>query len=936
MNGSVKLLERESALSRLGHVVDEALHGRGGAVLIEGEAGIGKTSVLNHSRAIATEAGARVLHATGDEVEARVPLALARALLARAASGLPAEGPGRMGRLALEGRWGDPSGPGSRADEVIHALWWLVVELADELPLAVFLDDAHWADHVSLELLRMAARRASELPLAVVVAARPAEPGQPHSALAAERAFTLIELAPLSAAATARMVAEVLGQDGSPEAVGQVRAVTAGNPLYLSELLNEARHRGADPSSDKFAQGLVPIRLVALISARLERLPPAAAKLARAIALLGTDASPRRARSLANLSALEAAAAEQALRAERVLDRDRCGFTHPLVGAVIREGVNMLDAAALHERAAMLLADDGVENERVAEHLTYAIPRGDATVVERLRRAGESARRVGAPEAAARLLERAANEPPSPEQADHVDFELGRALLASDPHAGEQGLSRLLRRTPDLALRGNVAKILARSRALSGNRNDAIATLNEAISSIGNDRRELRLELLAELACIEGSGMGGRRQAMKLVEAEIADSAGQNDGEKLLGAVWQMLNGAKQPSAEAAAREARELLRERLHLAHAEGFAIGSVSFWATATLINADRLDDAEQAMSDLRSDAEEMGLPHMAGAAVWQQCQITYQRGDLAQCEIEARIAIDTAGNFARRLVTPWLVMTLSEQDRLDEAEGLLATAGLLGQIPTSIMLVAAQSARGRLRLAQSDSAQAIEDLTAALERSEAWAQRRLEPPWRPFLAEALFLAGRTDEASAEADSYTSRAHEWGTRRALGHAARMRSITAPRANAIKLLEEARDHFTDSHARLELARCTVELGTHLRASGERRAARSVLRDAHDVAHACGATTLRDRARAQLLLAGGRPRPPTGTGANALTTAERRVAALAASGLTNPQIARTLYLSPKTIEMHLRSSYRKLDLPGRDHLAAALDTDHPQEPDTVN
>jgi DNA-binding CsgD family transcriptional regulator len=137
-------------------------------------------------------------------------------------------------------------------------------------------------------------------------------------------------------------------------------------------------------------------------------------------------------------------------------------------------------------------------------------------------------------------------------------------------------------------------------------------------------------------------------------------------------------------------------------------------------------------------------------------------------------------------------------------------------------------------------------------------------------------------------------------------------------------LLEEARSHFAAGNARLELARTMTELGARRRSAGERRAARAILRDAHDAAHACGATALCDRARAELLLAGGRPRPAAGAGADALTPAERRVAEIAASGATNREIARRLYLSPKTVEMHLRSAYRKLDLPGRSGLATVL------------
>jgi DNA-binding CsgD family transcriptional regulator len=341
--------------------------------------------------------------------------------------------------------------------------------------------------------------------------------------------------------------------------------------------------------------------------------------------------------------------------------------------------------------------------------------------------------------------------------------------------------------------------------------------------------------------------------------------------------------------------------------------------------LINADALKDAEQAIDQLRADAEAMASPELIAGALWQQAQIAYQRGDLARCELESRSATEAGGEFAGRLATPWLVMALAEQGRLDEAERLLASAGMLGPIPTDVLLTPALGGRGRLWLAQGDAPRAVEDLAAARDRSAALFRERVEPPWQPLLAEALVLADRSDEAAEEAEAYAALAAGWGTRRALGHAARMRALVAPRERAIVLLEEARTHFADSNARLELARCLTELGGRRRAAGERRAARAILRDAHDSAHACRATALCERARAELLLAGGRPRPPAGAGAGALTPAERRVAEIAADGATNREIARRLYLSPKTVEMHLRSAYRKLDLTGREGLAAALD-----------
>ena len=912
------LIERDLELRVLGDVVEAAAAGRGGAVLIEGEAGIGKTRLLRLAKARAEAAGDRVLYATADEFEANVPLAGARELLAHAARGMARDGPARLGLLALDGALSDPSGgPGSRSAEVVNALWWLIVELADDRPLALFLDDGQWADDLTLRLLRTVARRVVELPLALVVAARPAAPGHRHAGLAAERAFVRLEPAPLSAAGSARLIEAVLARPESVEAVARARAATGGNPLYLRELSQHARVGGVGLMSESRP----PPQLVRLVGDRLDRLTAAAGALASAIAVLGPDADLTRARALAGLEASDAIAAEAELRVERVLDADGCAFAHPLVAAAAREAIGKADVAEMHARAAAVLADDGVHDQRVAEHLLQAPAQGDATVVTTLRRAADLARRVGAYATAARLLERAATEPPAPEIVDVVDFERARSRLDAGDEEGGRLLARVAEGAADASVRVDAARRLAKDLALHGRGMDAVGIMRPVLESLPAGDEELRLELLVELAFLGGSVPAGYPEALQMIASAAAASTGRTPGQRLVKAAAGVMRGENPPDPVAAARE---LLASRLHRDYPDGFAVGALTFAATALLMNADALEDAERAMDALRADAEQMALLDLVPATFWQQAQIAYQRGDLARCEVEARACLEAGADFARGLATPWLVLVCAEQNRLDEGEQLLAAAELLGPIPPSILLAAAFGGRGRLRLAQGDADEAVEDLGAMLDRNATHHRRRVEPPWRPLLAEALVLAGRSAEAAAEAEAYAALAAEWGTRRALGHAARMRALVASREQAIALLEEARTHFASSNARLELARCLTELGARRRAAGERRAARTILRDAHDAANGCRATALCERARAELLLAGGRPRPAAGAGVGALTPAERRIADIAASGATNREIARRLYLSPKTVEMHLRSAYRKLDLPGRDGLAAAL------------
>ena len=305
------------------------------------------------------------------------------------------------------------------------------------------------------------------------------------------------------------------------------------------------------------------------------------------------------------------------------------------------------------------------------------------------------------------------------------------------------------------------------------------------------------------------------------------------------------------------------------------------------------------------------------MIAGALWQQAQIAYGRGDLVRSEHHARAAIEIGGEVMRPLADPWRVLALVEQGRLEEAEALVPA----GAIAPSGLLAAAAGSRGRLRLAQGDLRRAIDDLADARDRSAAYYRLRVEPPWQPLLTEALVLAGRADEAVAEIERYAEAAAHWRTPRAQGHLARMRALVASRERAIELLEQAVTHF--AAVPLERARALVDLGARRGAAGERAAARALLRDAHDVAHACGAGALAERARVELRLVAGRPRTPAGAD---LTPAERRIVDLAAAGATNREIARRLFLSPKTVEMHLSSAYRKLGVAGRRSLGTGSGT----------
>jgi DNA-binding CsgD family transcriptional regulator len=190
--------------------------------------------------------------------------------------------------------------------------------------------------------------------------------------------------------------------------------------------------------------------------------------------------------------------------------------------------------------------------------------------------------------------------------------------------------------------------------------------------------------------------------------------------------------------------------------------------------------------------------------------------------------------------------------------------------------------------------------------------------------LVAPELVSGDDPDEARAGAQRMLREAHGWGTERAIGMALRAAGLVEGGASGLNLLEQATAVLERSPARLEHAHALVDLGVALRQAGRNVPAREPLRRALDLANACGAPPLADRARRELRAAGGRPRRSRISGAEALTASERRVAAMAADGLSNPEIAQALFVTKKTVETHLGKAYRKLGINSRTQLAAAL------------
>ena len=253
------------------------------------------------------------------------------------------------------------------------------------------------------------------------------------------------------------------------------------------------------------------------------------------------------------------------------------------------------------------------------------------------------------------------------------------------------------------------------------------------------------------------------------------------------------------------------------------------------------------------------------------------------------------------------------------------MLRQAGADGVVPESFAFIPLLTARSMLSLAEGDSGAAGADAAACGRAFEAVGFRNpAAARWRSLAALALLAAGERPEARRLAAEELELARRWGTRRAIGRSLRVLGLATGGKAGLSLLEESVDTLEESPALLERARSQVELGSALRRAGKRVEAREVLRAGAELAQRCAASRLAEKAHEELLAAGAKPRSTALSGIDSLTPSERRVAAMAAEGMGNREIAQALFVTLRTVEMHLSNAFRKLDLSSRTQLVDAL------------
>jgi DNA-binding CsgD family transcriptional regulator len=913
------LLGRDAEQRDIEAALVRARSGVSAVLGLAGEPGIGKTALLEYAAGQAEAAGMRLLRARGIESEAQIPfgslLELIRPALVLLEAIPPPQAVALEGALALR----PVPGPGRPAQDrfaVGAATLSLLAAYAEPAPVAVLVDDAQWLDGSSAAALLFAFRRLVADPIAVFVAVREGEPS-----LLDEAGLPVKRLGGLSANEATELTAALA--PGLPaEAARRLHQVTAGNPLALLELALDARDLVLAPEG---APVLVPARITRAFLRRAGQLDPAAR---RALLLAATsdtgdlDILERAAVSLGLDSfAAGLAAAESAGLVG--LGSGRVEFRHPLARSAVYADAAAGQRRAAHRALATALPDRDADQR--AWHLAAAATGPDEAASAALAdAAGRSRERSGYVTAAAayeRAARLAAGGDPRARllwQAAEAAWLAGSTGLAvtlleeARPLAGEARLRVEIERLAGhiAILRGPVMDGHAILTAAAGDAPGelAVTMLAEAAAACfyaGNPAEMLRtaerahrrlpaeppdrVRFLATMALGMGRIMGGdaaagaqaTREAVTLAEG----SADMREDLRLL--PWL----ATAPLFLREAGTGRSLLEHALAVARARA-AVGVLPF--ALSLVARDRATTDRwsvaaavytEAIGLARESGQDMALAFGLAGLAWLQAR----RGLDPDCRALAAEALQLSRGLGARLFEIWAVAALGELE-LGGGDALRAASWF-----------------ERQRELLADLGITDPDLWPAAE-----------------LVDAYLKLGRTGDASLVAAEFAAAARAkgqpWSLARAFrgrGMLAGDREFTAAFEQAIRCHELTPDVF-------ELARTRLAFGERLRRVRERVLAREQLRAALDIFEGLDARPWAERARTELAATGEKRGPRGGNGAAELTPQELQIALLLAAGRTTREAAAALFLSPKTVEYHLRHVYQRLGIHSREELAARL------------
>jgi len=935
------LLERKREMEAIRERLEAASTGGGGVLLIEGPAGIGKTRLLWEIRRLAATGGFRTLGARCDELESAVAYGLASQLFTapiQRASEAERErllsGAARLAAPLLGLAEPDQTLPpvGDPGQALMGALTWLVSSLASPRPLALLIDDGHWGDEESLRWLNQLEKRIEELPVLVALTVRSGEtvPGEELiERLGASQTASVLHPGPLSENSAAELLSLRLPDRPSPDLSRNAHLATGGNPLFLDALALElvAQDAGSGARAAALAGSLAPSSLGRTVLLRLRRLPQPARPIAEALTILG-QAPPATVIELSGTPAEEAELGIEALEAgELIVSGEELRFAHPIIRSTIYEQVPPRRRHRRHADAALLLRDAGASPERIAPHLIAA---GDAEIpggAEILVDAGRRVYALGAPAATVKYLLRALELHPDPGVRGEIQLQLGAAALRALDLSAAEHLQGAVASATDPATRRTALMELARAHMAVVDMPAASEAFEAALAE-SRDDRELELSAEAELASARLNLRDFDRAAKRVGTLRTGLTGATPAERKLLAVAAYAAVQANEPAA-TVIELARAALGDGALLAEQTSASV--IVLEVLMALVMVDGYELVRPALDRAIADARERGWPIGFAMASTVRAWMHLRRGELDAAEADARAADDVRALHGSTPLDPFvsafLVEILRERGHLDEAQATLDDR-CPAEVPDAGVFQLLLFARARLRLARGDVDAGFADILVVGERELAVGG--LTPAalaWRSSAAAVLAGRGEHERARELAAEELELAQALGTDRAIGIALRASALAGDEADAVAGLERAVEHLERSSARLELAAALTDLGAAIRRGGRPADARESLRRAIDIAAEAGAGELERRAGDELGATGERQRPAGVDGLEALTPSELRAARMAAEGRSNRQIAQDLFVTTRTIEVHLTRAYRKLGIGSRAELAAALGDD---------
>ena len=910
------LLGRELERAAIERLLADARVGTSGVLVVSGEPGIGKSALLAYAHAAAGAGGMRVLSARGIEREAAIPfgglLELLRPVLGHIEQ-LPAPQISAMrGALAL--------GPGVRGERLVigAATLGVLASAGEEQPVCVLVDDAQWLDDASAEAVLFAARRLLADPVAIIVGVRASE----ESPLAGADLPALM-LTGLDLRASAALLAHARDSPVPEGSADRLCRATGGNPLALIELAGEAEAVAAS-----LVEGPLPIATTVerAFAGRVSRL----SETARLSLLVVAAASTADLGLIADAAAavgVDVGALQEAERAGLVRVGDgRIEFRHPLVRSAVHSGADPAARRAVHGALARALSDDRYADER-AWHLGAAAFGLDDAAADALAEAAARARERGAYAAASLTAERAARLSSAGDARGRRLFEAASNAWISG--SGERAVS-LLDEAALLDTEGTLAVDIAHQRGhVALARGDAMRArdvfIQAARQAAGDERRAALLWAEAAHSAFSAAHM----QPM-LHDARAACAALSPGDESLEACMARIALGMALVLCGAGEEGPRELRAATAMAGYARLLEGPPLMWrWALEAPLFLREARTARESFERAISAGRERGVAGALAALLhmlardeattdrWPAARAHYYEG--------VELAHDTGqpGEECAGLAgLAWLEAREGrEQSCREHAADALALAREYGR---GLYGIWALGALGELELAIGRPAEAVErltDMTAALERLGI-ADVDLSPA--PELIEALVQCGRGSDATELSEEYRRRAAAKGQPWALARAARAQGLVAGDRGFADWFEQAMRWHEGTPDTFERARTELVYGERLRRARRRVDARSHLRTAFTAFHELGAEPWAERARLELEATGETARKRDPSTLNQLTPRELQIALDLASGLTTREAAAKLYLSPKTVEYHLRSVYRKLGIASRSELAEAV------------